>query len=191
MADPWLWFLPCCFTSLWIYIISFIVLAYSLSSTFRFYTKVLILGLYYCFMFVITFVLTIPTPRSKNNLHKVCKFAKWTEPMWGIKYNVKGLENYKKDTNYIIVSNHQSSFDMNVLSNIIPPYTTFLSKKDVLYLPVLGQLLWLAGVFFINRNNHMQAMNTMGNVADEIKKEKVFVFTLYNLSYIEGSATEY
>ena len=170
-----MWFLPCCFTSLWIYVISFFFIAYVLSSTFRFCIKCLFLVLYYVTVgILVVFAVSIWTPGSKNNLHKICKRLKWTEWIWGIQYNVKGRENYKKDSNYIIVSNHQSSFDMNVVSNFMPPpKTTFLVKKDVLYIPLFGFLFWIAGVFFVDRGNHGEAMNTMKKVADQIRKEKV------------------
>ncbi|XP_028410989.1 uncharacterized protein LOC114533620 isoform X2 [Dendronephthya gigantea] len=172
MADHGMWFLPCCYSSLWIYIISFFFLAY-ISSTFRFYIKCLFLLLYYIILIVIViFLFLLWSPRSNNNFHKVSNLLKWTEWIWGIQYNVKGLENYKDGSNYIIVSNHQSSFDMNVVSNFIPPKTTFLAKKDVLYVPFIGMFVWLCGVFLIDRNNHGKAINTMKKAADQIKKDK-------------------
>ena len=181
MVDHAMWFLPCCLTSLWIYILSFIVIAYSVSSTFRFYIKCSLLLLYYVIVgFVFVFVISIWTPASRNNLHKISKRVKWIHGIWGIRYNLKGLENYKKDSNYVIVSNHQSSFDMNVVVNFVPPQTTVLAKKDVLCIPYIGFLFWLSGVLFINRGNHGKAMNTMKEVADQLKKEKVIITQCIN-----------
>lgn len=116
------------------------------------------------------------TPRSKSNLHKMSKILKCTEWLWGIQYTVKGLENHKKDSNYVIVSNHQSLFDMHVLANFMPPKTTVLSKKEVLYIPMFGLLYWLAGVLFIDRENRGKAINMMKKVADKIKQEKFNVW---------------
>ena len=131
-------------------------------------------------MFVLA--ISIWTPASKNNLHKICKRVKWIHGIWGIQYNVKGLENYKKDSNYIIVANHQSSFDMNVVVNFMPPKTTVMVKKDVLYIPCFGFWLWIAGVVFINRGNHDKAINTMKEVAEKLKKEKVIITYCINHS---------
>lgn len=189
MADHGMWILPCCFSSLWIYIISFFFLACT-SSTFRFYIKYSFLVLYYIiFIVIIIFVVLLWSPGSKNNLHKVSNLLKWTEWIWGIQYDLKGLENYKDDSNYIIVSNHQSSFDMNVVGNFIPPKTSFLSKKDVLYIPLIGQFFWLCGVFFIDRKNHAEAINTMKKAADQIREDKVLygiyvIFWYFNPSII-------
>ena len=165
--------LPSCFTSLWIYIIPFVLLAYTLSSTFRFYIKCLFLVAYYFIVSCFIILLSLWTPGSKDNLHRAKKLVGWTQMVLGIKYNVKGLENYKKDSNYIIVSNHQSSFDMNVVANFMPPKTTFVMKKDALYVPFIGLMCWLCGVFFVDRERHSKAMNTMKKAAEQIRKEKV------------------
>ena len=59
-----------------------------------------------------------------------------------------------------------------MLVNFLPPNTTFLAKKEALFIPVYGFLFWLIGVLFINRENHTDAMNTMKKAADQILKEK-------------------
>ena len=169
-------FIPSFLTSSWIFIISIslFVVACSVSSTLRFYIKFCLMLIYYCTWGIIFTILLLPTPGSKNNGHKVSKVAlrKWMERLWGIHVNVKGRENYKKDAQYIIVANHQSFFDLYVLVNFLPPNTTFLAKKEALFIPVYGFLFWLIGVLFINRENHTDAMNTMKKAADQILKEK-------------------
>ena len=170
-------FIPFSLTSSWIHIISIslFVVACSVSSTLRFYIKFCLMLIYYCSWSIIYIILLLPTPGSKNNFHKISKVAlrKWMERLWGFHVNVKGRENYKKDAQYIIVANHQSFLDFYAALNFVPPNTTFLAKREALFIPVLGFLLWLTGVHFINRGNHKDAMNTMKKTADQILKKKV------------------
>ena len=139
----------------------------------------MMLIIYYCVWSVGIVVFSLPKPRSKANLHEVCQLIQWTDIVWGVEYNIKGQENYKKDSSYIIVANHQSTFDMNVALNCVPPKTTFLVKREALYIPFIGQFIWMCGGVFIDRKNHEKAMNTMKKVVDEFKKEKVMVFSHY------------
>ena len=181
MADHGLSFLPCCLTSLWVYVVSFVFIACTLSSTFRFFIKCSLLVVYYTMLSIFCICISLPTPCSRNNFHKVCNLVKWTQIFWGIQYNVKGIENYKEDSNYIIVSNHQSSFDMNVVANFMPRNTAFMAKRDALFVPFIGLVFWIGGVVFIRRGNHGSAMDTMKKTADQIKEEKVLMSACNNL----------
>ena len=175
MAGHGFWLVPSYLASLWIYIIALVLLAYAVSSTCRFYIKFVFLMIYYFTISSLVILLSLWSPGSKNNVHRASRFLNWTQKLLGIKYNVKGLENYKKDSNYIIVSNHQSSFDMNVVHNFMPPKTTVMVKKDSLYVPFIGFMFWICGVFFVDRHRHSEAMNTMKKAAEQIKKEKVVI----------------
>ncbi len=58
---------------------------------------------------------------------------------------VSGLERLPKKGPLIIVSNHQSLLDPLILMSIIPRKITFLAAAYLFSIPVVGQLLRLAG----------------------------------------------
>ena len=62
----------------------------------------------------------------------------------------------------LLISNHLSYLDVLVLSSLTP--AVFVSKHDVKFWPVFGQLAVLGGTVFVNRERRFQ----VGEVNDEI-----------------------
>lgn len=50
-----------------------------------------------------------------------------------------------------VVSNHVSHFDILVLTSLYP--TSLVGKKEILRWPLLGQLAWMVGTIFVDRND--------------------------------------
>ncbi|MDR1225834.1 MAG: 1-acyl-sn-glycerol-3-phosphate acyltransferase [Prevotellaceae bacterium] len=65
---------------------------------------------------------------------------------------VKGTENVKNNTPYVICSNHQSMLDIVLLYNV-KTYFRWVSKKEIYRTPLVGQLLLLHGDVTIKRGN--------------------------------------
>lgn len=129
-------------------------------------------------MSFVIILMTMFTPGSRNNIYKISKVFRWTDIIWGIKYNINGIENFKEGQNYVIVSNHQSMFDMNIVLNLAPKRTACVAKRDILYIPVVGFMFWLMGMFLINRKNHDKAVDMLNAAAEAMKREKVCVAKL-------------
>ncbi|XP_046844494.1 1-acyl-sn-glycerol-3-phosphate acyltransferase alpha-like [Xenia sp. Carnegie-2017] len=167
-----LWLISCCPTTLCIYLVSFLLVGFTLSSRFRYYIRFSCLILYYFLMSFVIILMTMFTPGSRNNIYKISKVVRWTDIIWGIKYNINGIENFKEGQNYVIVSNHQSMFDMNIVLNLAPKRTACVAKRDILYIPVVGFMFWLMGMFLINRKNHDKAVDMLNAAAEAMKREK-------------------
>ena len=82
-------------------------------------------------------------------------------PAIGIKVESSGLENYPTDKPFIVVSNHQSNWDLFVVGSVVPNRTASLGKKNLKWVPLFGQLYWLAGNILIDRGNAKKAMEAM------------------------------
>ena len=82
-------------------------------------------------------------------------------PAIGLKIEVSGLEHYPKDRAFIIVTNHQSNWDLFVVGSTIPKRTVSLGKKSLKWIPIFGQLYWLAGNILVDRGNSKQALEAM------------------------------
>ncbi len=78
----------------------------------------------------------------------------------------KGLP--KKSKGVLIISNHTSFLDIFILSSSFG--TLFVSKAEVKYYPIIGQIAWLAGVLFLDRNSstgRLRMLNTVSKACTE------------------------
>ena len=64
-----------------------------------------------------------------------------------IKWEIRGLPPLDKKDWYFIISNHQSALDIVVLQRVFNhkiPFLKFLVKKELFWVPILGQCWWEA-----------------------------------------------
>lgn len=59
----------------------------------------------------------------------------------GIRVEIDGLENLAGLKSYILVSNHQSFFDIFAVATYMPGSIRFVAKKELLKIPILGYAL--------------------------------------------------
>ena len=73
---------------------------------------------------------------------KICSFSfqKIIFKLFGIKVSVKGAENIPQGINYVIVANHQSFLDINVIWHSITT-ASFMAKASLWKAPVFGWVL--------------------------------------------------
>ena len=61
----------------------------------------------------------------------------------------------------IYVANHSSSLDIFVFGWACPPGTSAVAKKEIIWAPFVGPIIWLSGFLLINRKNPSQALTSM------------------------------
>lgn len=88
-------------------------------------------------------------------------YGKLGLPVIGIKTEVEGLEHFDIGEPFIVVCNHQSNWDLFVVGSIVPERTVSVGKKSLKWVPLFGQLYWLAGNVLIDRGNPRKAMEAM------------------------------
>jgi 1-acyl-sn-glycerol-3-phosphate acyltransferase len=72
----------------------------------------------------------------------------------GIRWDVRGLENLNPKGWYMVVANHQSWVDILVLQSVFYrkiPFLKFFLKKELFWLPFLGQAWWALDFPFMKR----------------------------------------
>ncbi|MCX8029298.1 MAG: 1-acyl-sn-glycerol-3-phosphate acyltransferase [Brevinematales bacterium] len=74
---------------------------------------------------------------------------------------VVGIENIKKGNKYVIISNHQSAFDIIVLSAKIPFVISWVSKESVFNIPVIGWFMKAMGYISLPRDNLKESVLTV------------------------------
>ena len=76
----------------------------------------------------------------------------------GVEVKVKGRERLFERPQYVLVSNHQSYFDIFVLIYLLKKIPHFLAKKELFRIPIFGQALRVADVIEIDRENPERAV---------------------------------
>ena len=93
----------------------------------------------------------------------------WLKITLNIKTNVVGIENIINPP-YIIISNHQSTWETLAFQTIFPAHTWVL-KRELLWLPVFGWSLALLSPIIINRGDKINAMKkVIKQGADRLEK---------------------
>jgi len=70
------------------------------------------------------------------------------------RWDVQGLETLERSEWYLVLANHQSWVDIVVLQKIFYrkiPFLKFFIKKELLWLPILGQAWWAMDFPFVKR----------------------------------------
>ena len=80
----------------------------------------------------------------------------WLKITLNITTNIIGEENLKKSP-YIIISNHQSTWETLAFQTIFPAHTWVL-KRELLWLPIFGWSLALLKPIIINRGDKLKAI---------------------------------
>uniref|UniRef100_U3I8P6 1-acylglycerol-3-phosphate O-acyltransferase n=1 Tax=Anas platyrhynchos platyrhynchos TaxID=8840 RepID=U3I8P6_ANAPP len=94
---------------------------------------------------------------------------------FGLRFEVKGLENFEVEGPAIIVSNHQSILDMMGLMEVLPDNCVQVGKKELMYAGTVGLIIYLGGVIFINRKSTSSAKMVMAEVAKTMATDNVSV----------------
>jgi len=87
-----------------------------------------------------------------------------------ISYSVYGLENLKKDANYVFASNHESALDILLVFAGLPYHIVFISKIELKRVPLFGLAMIAGGHFFVDRSNHKKSMESLNKAKDSMKK---------------------
>jgi 1-acyl-sn-glycerol-3-phosphate acyltransferase len=70
----------------------------------------------------------------------------------------------------VYAANHQSQFDIPALVLAMPVDFRVVAKRSLLYVPVFGWALWLAGFIFIDRSNREQAIKGLDRAAGRLRR---------------------
>ena len=71
---------------------------------------------------------------------------------------------------YVIVSNHQSLYDIPGLMLNLGLQFRWVIKKSFVYVPLFGWALWLTGHVFIDRSSPKKSLKSMDDAARKLRK---------------------
>lgn len=126
-------------------------------------------------LFTATTVLFIPivlaavlsrTGRLAFNLSKLWAFIILT--VTNTKISISGKAHIKKGQSYIIISNHQSHFDILALVCGLGVQYRWVIKQELRKIPLFGYALHASRNIFIDRSNHQRAIRSINEGMDRL-----------------------
>jgi 1-acyl-sn-glycerol-3-phosphate acyltransferase len=94
----------------------------------------------------------------------------------GVKVDFQADEVLRHQRPAVIVANHLSNYDLFVFGIAVPPRTVTLGKKSLKWIPLFGQLYWLAGNVLLDRGNAVQAKLAMQATTDTLQHKDVSIW---------------
>jgi 1-acyl-sn-glycerol-3-phosphate acyltransferase len=109
----------------------------------------------------------------------------WTRTMLavcGVGYLRLGWEDLPEDIRagrqpVVFMSNHESHMDPPVMMASLGVDAVYIAKRELKWVPFLGQLIWFMDFIFINRQNRSKAIESLKQAAERIQKgQNVVIF---------------
>ncbi|XP_050443307.1 1-acyl-sn-glycerol-3-phosphate acyltransferase beta-like [Adelges cooleyi] len=155
-------------------IIMFIIIMYTSSHAFRYYTKYAIFTVLSYISATVFIPLMLWRPKDYRNGLLPAWGGRQISKILGLTWEFRGKENIVNDSGCVVLINHQSCLDLLVLSEIWPVMDrcTVISKKEIFYFWPFGLASWLWGTIFIDRLNVESAQNTINKTGETIRQRK-------------------
>ena len=117
-----------------------------------------------CWIFTLFVAIMVLLSLCVGNKRKVWQF--WVRAWSGtiikilkLKLLVTGQENLKSPA--IVAMNHESILDIFVLPAVAPGFATFLAKKEVQKIPLVGRAMKACGCIFVDRSKTERAVKSI------------------------------
>jgi len=91
----------------------------------------------------------------------------------GVRVVTEGLERIDKNQRYIFLANHQSYFDIPVLSHGIGRHLSFVAKKELFAIPFFGWGMSAVGHVKIDRANPRKARQSIAEAIEILKRKNI------------------
>ena len=143
-----------------------------------YYCGLLLFTVIYFIPFSVLFFLTVLFDKERVALHVASRgWAKGIYkicPFWRVR--VEGLEHIDQSKPYVIVTNHQSMLDVPLMY-VLPLNFKWVSKKEVLKMPIFGWVLRMHGDIAIERGSGGSAKRMMHLCTERLRRgTSVIVF---------------
>ena len=104
----------------------------------------------------------------------VIDWAKYCVDATGSTIEVTGIENVPADKSVVYIGNHQGIFDIPLLLGYIPYQKAFISKIEILKIPMISDWMKLMKCVFLARKNPRQSIEAMHQGIENVKNGLVF-----------------
>jgi 1-acyl-sn-glycerol-3-phosphate acyltransferase len=113
-------------------------------------------------------------PAGGRVSHAVARL--WAQAMLGVagvRLVVTGAERFAPHEPRVVVANHCSYLDIPALLVAFPGQMRVVARKSLLWLPFVGQYLWLGGHFLLDREDARQALKVWDHVGARMRRRRI------------------
>lgn len=103
-------------------------------------------------------------------------YSKGGAAILGIKIRRHNYSYLRKMVPCVYVVNHQHNFDLFITGKAVAPRTVTLGKSSLKRLPFFGQLYWLAGNLFIDRQSRSSSRATISTSTYALTKKNTSIW---------------
>lgn len=93
------------------------------------------------------------------------RFILWITP---VRVNIDNIDVIDKNQSYVIVANHQSTYDILVLYGYLPMAFKWVMKIELRKVPFIGYTCDLMGHIYVDRKNRQAAKKTMQQAGEKL-----------------------
>ncbi len=137
----------------------------------------ILLGIHFVVAGCINFAIVFLRPFNPDNT-RLCG-AVYSVPalrILGLKADIDMRSLQGQANPFVIVANHQSNYDLFVFGCVVPRRTVTIGKTSLKWLPLFGQIYWLAGNVLIDRGNAVKAKAAMLKTTHVMQKEDTSIW---------------
>ena len=115
---------------------------------------------------------------SARTVSRLCgrTWSRFNAFLTRMRVDVIGRANLDPNASYVIVSNHQSHYDVFVLYGWLETDFKWVMKKELRKIPALGIGCEKLGHIFIDRSNHQAAIASIQSARDQIRNGTSVIF---------------
>lgn len=129
-----------------------------------------LIGVVYTVFWASLGILTWPlSPRGDLYLRYARIWSGWILKSLGIPLAVVGRERLEPGQTYVVMSNHQSVFDIFALFRAFDRPFRMVAKHALFWIPILGWSMWMCGFIPIDRSNRESAIRSLDRAARKIR----------------------
>lgn len=142
-----------------------------------FVLRMLLMSLHFVLAGVLGVLLGLCRPFNPDNSRLCARLYAWPA-MCILRLRVKADVGplMDKSESCVIIANHQSNYDLFVFGNVVPRRTVCIGKKSLKWVPLFGQLFWLAGNVLIDRGNAHKARQSMLTTTHTLQHEDTCIW---------------
>jgi 1-acyl-sn-glycerol-3-phosphate acyltransferase len=97
------------------------------------------------------------------------QWIRWVLASCRIEVRSEGLESLDARGPYVLMSNHQSVFDIAAIVSTYPGSWRFVAKRELTWVPFFGWALALGGHVIIDRGRHERAVRSLERAAAQVR----------------------
>lgn len=110
--------------------------------------------------------------KADARLNEWCRVATWLADM---RVEVSGLEHIDPSETYVVMSNHQSNYDIFTMFYAYPSTLRMVAKIEMRTIPLLGRAMEAAEFIFVDRRDNRRARESLA-IAKELMRSGVSVW---------------